>query len=52
MLDNGYSIDWIGKALAHSEGSVQTGKYTTVYKSTLEEAFAKINEAGQKRGRS
>jgi integrase len=52
MLDNGYSNDWIGKALAHSEGSKQTRKYTKVYKSTLEEAFAKIKGTGQKRGRN
>jgi len=30
MLDNGYSNDWIGKALAHSEGSKVTRKYTKV----------------------
>ena len=52
MLDNGYSNDWIGKALAHSEGSKVTKKYTKVYKSTLEEAFRKIQVTGQKRGNS
>jgi hypothetical protein len=52
MLDNGYSNDWIGKALAHSEGSKVTRKYTQVYKNTLEEAFGKIKGTGQKRGRS
>jgi integrase len=42
MLDNGYSNDWIGKALAHSEGSKVTRKYTKVYKDTMKEAFGKI----------
>ena len=52
MLDNGYSNDWIGKALAHSEGSKVTRKYTKVYKDTLQEAFGKIKGASQKRLRS
>jgi len=52
MLDNGYSNDWIGKALAHSEGSKVTRKYTKVYKETLQEAFGKIKGTSQKRIRS
>jgi len=52
MLDNGYSNDWIGKALAHSEGSKVTRKYTKVYKETLAEAFGKIKGTGQKRVKS
>jgi integrase len=49
MLDNGYSNDWIGKALAHAEGSNVTKKYTKVYESTLKEAFGKI-KSGVKMG--
>jgi integrase len=49
MLDNGYSNDWIGKALAHAEGSKVTKKYTKVYRSTLEKAFEKIR-SGVKTG--
>lgn len=49
MLDNGYSNDWIGKALAHAEGSNVTEKYTKVYESTLKEAFGKI-KSGVKMG--
>lgn len=40
LLDDGYSHDWIGKALAHADGSKVTQKYTKVYKATLETAFA------------
>ena len=46
MLDNGYSNDWIGKALAHAEGSSVTKKYSKVYESTLREAFGKIKSCG------
>ena len=42
LLDAGYSMDWIGKALAHAEGSQITKKYTKVYKKTLQEAFSGI----------
>jgi integrase len=42
LLDDGYSHDWIGKALAHADGSKVTQKYTKVYKATLETAFAKL----------
>ena len=42
LLDAGYSMDWIGKALAHAEGSHITKKYTKVYKKTLQEAFSGI----------
>jgi integrase len=44
LLDKGYSEDWIGKALAHADGSKETKKYTKVYKATLEEAFGKIKK--------
>jgi len=44
LLDAGYSMDWIGKALAHAEGSNITHRYTKVYKDTLQEAFSKIDE--------
>lgn len=44
LLDAGYSMDWIGKALAHAEGSGVTHKYTKVYKQTLGEAFKKVEE--------
>ena len=42
LLDAGYTMDWIGKALAHADGSKITQRYTKVYKSTLESAFAKL----------
>jgi len=44
LLDNGYSNDWIGKALAHADGSKITKKYSKVYESTLQEAFGKIKK--------
>lgn len=44
LLDAGYSMDWVGKALAHAEGSNITQRYTKVYKDTLQEAFNKIDE--------
>jgi len=47
MLDNGYSNDWIGKALGHAEGSKITKRYSKVYKATLEEAFGKIKPCGK-----
>ena len=46
LLDEGYSHDWIGKALAHAEGSKITKRYTKVYRKTLGEAFAKIGSVG------
>lgn len=42
LFDDGYSHDWIGKALAHAEGSKMTPKYTKIYKETLSKAFAKL----------
>lgn len=51
MLDNGYSNDWIGKALGHAEGSKITKRYSKVYKATLEEAFGKIKNNGEKTGK-
>ena len=44
LLDAGYSMDWIGKALAHADGSRLTQRYTKVYKATLAEAFSKIGK--------
>jgi site-specific recombinase XerD len=44
LLDAGYSMDWIGKALAHADGSRITQRYTKVYKQTLGEAFQKVEE--------
>jgi len=39
MLDGGYSREWIGKALAHSEDSAVTMEYPEVYEETLAKAF-------------
>jgi len=50
MLDNGYSNDWIGKALAHAEGSKITKRYSKIYRDTLEEAFGKITARGKRVG--
>lgn len=50
FLDEGYTEDWIGKALAHAKGSKVTQRYTAVYRSTLTEAFGKIKRAGLKKG--
>ena len=47
LMDLGYSMDWIAKALAHSDGSTITKKYTNVYRETLEKAFKRIGEKGQ-----
>jgi len=44
LMDLGYSMDWIAKALAHSDGSALTKKYTKVYRGTLEQAFKRIGE--------
>jgi len=52
MLDNGYSNDWIGKALGHAEGSRTTKRYSKIYKATLEEAFGKIKNNGEKMGKT
>jgi hypothetical protein len=40
LLDDGYSHDWIGKALAHADRSKISRRYSKVYKATLETAFA------------
>ena len=50
LLNNGYTEDWIGKALAHAEGSKQTGKYTAIYEKTMSEAFSTIKRSGLKKG--
>lgn len=42
LLDAGYAMDWVGKALAHADKSPLTQKYTGIYKSTLKEAFEKL----------
>ncbi len=42
LLDAGYSLDWIAKALGHSPGSRITEVYPGVYEDTLKQAF---NEA-------
>ena len=42
MLDSGYSMDWVAKALAHADKSAMTKKYTGIYKETLKEAFEKL----------
>lgn len=42
MLDAGYEMDWIAKALGHAPGSQLTKVYPAIYDTTLEEAFQKI----------
>jgi len=42
LLDAGYAMDWVAKALAHADKSPMTKKYTGIYKSTLKEAFSKL----------
>lgn len=42
LLDMGCTMDYIGQALAHAEGSKVTKKYTKVYKGRMEELFGKI----------
>jgi len=44
LTDLGYSEEWAGKALAHSENSSQTKKYCKIYKETMREAFSKIKK--------
>jgi len=44
LTDKGYSESWVGKALAHAEGSKQTEKYCQIYDSTMEEAFSLIEK--------
>ena len=39
LLDGGYSREWIGKALAHAEGSDVTMEYAGIYEQTMLEAF-------------
>ena len=43
LLDNGFSREWIGKALAHSEGSDVTMDYPGIYDSTLVKAFKHLD---------
>ena len=50
LLDNGYTKDWISKALAHAEGSKQVEKYTAVYDKTMSEAFSTIKRSGLEKG--
>ena len=46
LLDEGYSEEWIGKALSHADGSKVTGRYTQVYKETMLKAFRKLEQRG------
>jgi len=46
LTDLGYGEEFVGKVLAHSEGSRMTKKYTRIYKATAEEAFKRIDERG------
>jgi integrase len=50
LLDLGCSMDYIGKALAHAEGSKVTGKYTKVYSDKMEELFGQIKKKGKSNG--
>lgn len=47
MLDGGYSREWIGKALAHSEDSEVTMKYPEIYPEKLKEAFKLLDNVGK-----
>ena len=44
LLDSGYDMDWIGKALGHAPGSQVTKVYPAIYDDTLTKAFTNLDK--------
>ncbi len=42
LLDSGFKMDWIGKALGHAPGSKMTQLYPSIYDNRFKDAFQKV----------